>query len=202
MQLPRGLLLLLPLASAPSAGCGLFAGPNYMRSKADLPFSLGKVQSALWIEEVDTWDESEVARAELLLISAEVDCDDLEDDPLDEEDGAIWEASGILASVRYSVWSHEGSIDADDYDFEGVYWSGVDVDEVGSEVESHRSWWGGVFGEGTLLETYDPHGRIEITEHSEDTVRGTMETELLSARFELEHCGSRVEEHGDTGWSG
>ncbi len=182
----------LLLCTAPSlGGCGLFAGPNWMTAKGDLPFALGKVESALWIEEVDNYEDQEAyGRGTLLLTDADVDCDDLLDDSFDDDgDGIVWEASGIVASARYSAWALDGGIDADDYGFEGQYWTGVDVDVLDDDVNEWRYWYEGVFGEGMVFETYSNKGLLEITEHDDDEVIGRLDTSLYRARFQAENCG-------------
>lgn len=199
LRLP--LLTALPLA----AGCGLFAGPNWMTSKGDLPFPLGKVESALWIGDVESYGGDEVyGRGDLLLIDREVDCEEVLGENFNGADSPIWKSSGILAEFRYNAYARgDATIDESDYSFEGEYWSGVDMDNENPSVNESRYWWGGVFAEGNFLQVYENKGFAEITDHSKKTVSGRLDTNLYKARFEAENCGAPEPDsyyYYDSGW--
>lgn len=186
--------VLLCLGACLSTGCGMFNGGNWMKSRADVPFDLGKVESALWIESVseESYDDEDsiYGRAQLLLIDDSMDCDDLADGDFIDEDGAVWDSSGIVASLRYSAY---GEGDVDDWGFEGDYWMGVDHHAYIDEVSGSRYWYGAVFGEGIYVESYYAKGSAKVLSHDSDVVKGKLETPMFKAGFTAENCG----EEGD-----
>jgi len=187
------------------SGCGMLNGGNWMKTRADVPFDLGKVESALWIESVseESYDDEEsiYGRGQLLLIDDSMDCDDLAEDSLTDEDGAAWDSSGIIASLRYSA---HGTGDVDDWGFEGDYWMGVDHAAYIDEVNGYRYWYGAVFGDGMYVQGDYAKGRATVLSHDSDVVRGKLETAMFKAGFTAENCGEEDdydsdEERGDTG---
>lgn len=182
------------------AGCGLFAGPNYMRAKGDAPVDLGRVESALWVDSSEYYSgngwNSAYGRGQLLMSTESVSCEELDD----FEDEGVWNSEGLFANFR---WSADGTGDVD-LGYEGEYYGGVDHEGWEDGVAFSRSFEGAVFGDGGLYYFEYARGVAEVSDWSEGEVSGRLETSLYVARFQAENCGSRIRSDGgdDTagGW--
>lgn len=180
-------------------GCSAFSA-NWMSAKGGAPFRLGAVKSALWLE--DSWSDPSDGEgaAWLLLTEAERGCGDLEDEmggDVDREDSLVWDKSGVLAWFGFDVPSGESA------DWEGEYWSAYgQVLSYDEELQDRpvRTLSVVAWADGSVYETYGMQARGEIEGHG-DKVVGTLDHELLKAKFQAEDCGQiEGSSWDDTGW--
>lgn len=207
----RPLLVGLALAVGSTApACSLFV-PNSMRARGDAPFSLGKVESALWME--DRWSDPDEGwgSGTLLLLDEGLDCDEFEDalrGETEDEDSFLAEASGVVAELAWLM-------PEEDAGFEGTYYSGwyPYYSYAWYEDPSHavRVFQSAVFSEGTIWQDDYETGRLEV-KTLDDELQGSLKTDWIAARFAAEDCGkipdletSPADDTGgyhgdDTGW--
>lgn len=178
-------MLLAPLLLS---GCSLLGlGGNHMRATGDAPFSLGKVASALWIE--DAWADPAEGDGEgfLVLTTADIDCEDLAAElngEVQPKDSFIVTERGIAVDVEW--WDPRNR----NAGFEGAYYSGLyplGYDE-GPDAETFRYFQLSAFSDGATWSDDYSIGKAEITDYGDEVV-GTLRSQWVKASFEAENCG-------------
>ncbi len=163
---------------------------NSMSARGDAPFKLGKVESALWLQDESSQPLEGYGRASLLLISKELSCSQFM--ALENDDAVFWAESGIMATFRWSYNAFEDSPEQD-AGWEGTYYAGMDVDELweNNMGEVSRWFWGWAFADGAVWSVYDDDGLATIEEYDTEVV-GELGTALFEASFKAEDCGKEA----------
>ncbi len=185
------------LATTFAVTCGRW-GSNWiaLNDKRSVPVELGAIQSALWIEMGAP--EYGFGQGWLVMSDEDIDCEDLETEYgyyfygliYSEEDNFLGQGSGMLA--LYAWWQDDDS----DAGYEGIYSAGGY--STSEEGELERRMLPVLYGDGVLwLDYYGAAGHSEILEHSDDQVVGTINSDLLDARFTAENCGSFESDYYD-----
>lgn len=156
-----------------------------------VPFDIGKIQSALFLETADSQPTEGTGVAVLLMTEADTTCDQFKLQmggsyfySLVSQNSFDDDGNGILGVF---TWNHR--------DGENSGWTGT-YPVFGYGYEDGRmltrgSWVLPFSDEQTWIN--QAGGYAEIDGRRGDTVRGSIETSALSASFHAEHCGKQNE---------